>query len=30
MAVWSETSLAKIGRYTTLSADYYDPEFVTR
>lgn len=27
MAVWNETSLAKIGRYTTLSADYYAPEF---
>lgn len=27
MAVWNETTLSKIGRYTTLSADYYTPEF---
>jgi len=26
MAVWSRTSLAKIGRYMTLSADYYAPD----
>lgn len=27
MAVWNETTLSKIGRYITLSADYYTPEF---
>lgn len=28
MAVWSQTSISNLGRYATLSADYYMPEYL--